>query len=182
MQFAQAFDRRIATYVFIFRERDDVALPVLQFQRNNFIIESARLNRRGGSLLRSQRVFILLITRNLVSLRKFFRRFSHHHSRKWIVKAVTIHSIHQIDVSHARTPTRAFSKVGNTRHAFSSTSEYDIRATQHYFVGRENDRPQSRAARLINRECRHAIRNLGAIGNLSRDVRPAACLPGASPD
>src|SRR5205823_1865661 len=99
-----------------------------------------------------------------------------------IVEAVAIHAVNQIDMAHARTPTRAFGKVRNPRHAFSSASEYDIRATQHYFLGRENDCAQSRAARLVYREGRHAIGNVSPKRNLSRDIRPAARLARASPD
>ena len=78
--------------------------------------------------LRSQRIFILLVARNLISPRQFLRRLAHHHSRKWIVEAVAIHAVDQIDVTHAGSPARAVRKVRHPRHALSPSGQNNVRA------------------------------------------------------
>src|SRR5258706_16092513 len=113
---------------------------------------------------------------------QYFGRLSHHQSRKGIVKAVAVHAINQFRMTHAHSEARAFSKIGNTRHAFCAAGKNNLSAAKHDLFSRQDDRSQTRPAGLVDGKRRHAIRYAGSKSDLSRDVRPAAGLPGATPD
>src|SRR2546423_15280595 len=140
------------------------------------------MDRNLRALLRTQRILILLIARDFITAHKILSRLAHQEAGERIKKTVAVHSVNEFHVAHPHSPTRALGIVWNARHAFSSTSENNTRASEHNLLRGENDRFQTGAARLIDRVGWNCLRHTRAINNLSRDVRPAASLTRRTPD
>ena len=161
---------------------EGVRRSTCEFQRYDFVRESFRHNRRGCSLLRSQRILILFVASDFITASQLFSRLAHHQSGKRIVEAIAIHAVNQLDVAHARAPARALREIRNPRHALRATGQNDIRATEHDRFSGQNDRAQSGSARLVHGERGNMIWNTSAKCDLSRNVRTAAGLSRASPN
>src|SRR3989442_963754 len=97
----------------------------VKFHRYHFVPKSSRSTRRRRALLRTQRILVLFVTTDLVLAGELLSRLAHHQTRERIVKAIAIHTVHEIDVAHARAPTPAFRKVRNPRHAFRAAGEHN---------------------------------------------------------
>ena len=123
-------------------------------------VEPASGLRRGGSLLRLQRVFVLALTRDLVSLRHDLGRLDHRHvdvvamlDEPGILSAIAVHLV-----------------VLDQRNRFKPAANGDAHAVVDDFLCRGRDRHQARGALPVERHAGDAGRKAGAQERLSRDI------------
>ncbi len=133
---------------------------------DDLVVEASGLLRRGGALLRAQRVFVLRLARHLVALGDDLGGLDHRHVERRDAQdefGVVAAGAHHLVVLHERD-------------RFDAAADRDRHAVMHDLLGGGGDRHHPGGALPVDRHRRDGVRQPGAHRALARDVRALAAL------
>ena len=144
---------------FVIFDEDLIAFFSFDFDRGNFVLEVARLNRSVRALEGRNRKGVLHLTRESLFLRAEFTTRSHVLIIIRIPKAVVDHAVDERGVPHAKTAARVLKIIRNIRHRLHTARDDDFGIAGEDRLDPVNDRFHPRAADLIDGRRRNRIRD-----------------------
>ena len=152
---------------------DHVALARLDRHRNDLVLEAARLPRRLGLVLRSNRELVLLVSADLPLARVVLGGRAHVIAVEGIPQAVLDHRVDHLGVAHLHTVAQVHD-VRRLAHALLAAGDDDRRRAFLDLLGAERDRAQARAAELVHAPGGRVDRDAGRNGRLAGRVLAGA--------
>ncbi len=155
--FGERVERRARPDIFV-HIGHDVALPAADRDGDDLFLEPARLLRRLGLVLRSQRELVLLMAAQLPFRRDILGRLAHVVAVEHIHEAIADHGIDEFEIAHLGAGPQ-MSAVLRQRHALLAAGDDDFGVAVRDLLHTEGDRAQARAAHLVQPEGRLVLWN-----------------------
>ena len=149
-QLGDAVERGAVADVLVLGD-DDIALPGLDGDGGDLVLELAGLLRRLGLVLRGDGELVLILARDLPLSRDVLGRVAHVIAVEGVPQAVLDHRVDELDVAHLG----AVAQVRGVRrlaHALLAAGDDDLGRAGQDLLGAERDRAQARAAHLVDRK------------------------------
>src|SRR5690606_13667699 len=179
-QLLHTFQRRtVANILVIFN--DKFAFAALHSDWRNLLLEAAGLLRSLSLVLGGKREGVLLVTGDLEGACDVFRGYAHMVSKEGIQETVAQERIDHGMVAHLHAP----AEIGTMRrkgHGFLTAGDDDVSIAAKDLLHANRDRPQARAAKLIEIPGRAVMRDTCRHCRLSRRILALPCRQYLSED
>ena len=153
---------------FVFGNGDRVSLALGDHDRYDFFFKDAFFGCFGGALIRADRVFILCFPADLVFSGGIIGANTHGYVVIGISEAVFGKAVYHFGVPVFAAPAGTGHVVGNVRHAFHATGNYQVIVTEHNALCTEHNGFHTGRAHFIH----------GGTWHILADAGTKSCLAG----
>ena len=174
-QLAEDLESGVRLYVLIGIE-DNGFLLLLNFDRNDLVLEAAVSDSGSSLLLGSESDLVLHLTGDAVLFSYVFSGDAHVILVEYIKYAVVYHHIDHLDVAHASAPAGVAGDVRSTGHGLAAAYQHCLVLTGANDLGAQRDGTHGGSTNLVQGHSRGGDRQTGLQANLTCYVLAYAAL------